>query len=82
MIMTEYIDDELPLPKFAEVFGDGTNLVNKKIKRPDLSDGGGEETTGYFKLLHDSIECKYVGSNCCHSLCGILPFDPILLFVI
>lgn len=48
-IMSEYVDDELPLPKFSEVFGEG-NMSSKKLRRMDMSDGlgsNGEETTGY-----------------------------------
>ncbi len=43
--MTEYVDDDLPLPKFAEVFGDGLPTT-KKAKGTDSGDGGGEETYG------------------------------------
>lgn len=40
---TEYVDDELPLPPFADLFGEGIN--KKKPKR--LRDGqSSDESTG------------------------------------
>ena len=48
--MNEYADDELPLPSFAEIFGDGalSNPLKKKKKHPTSGklDPSGEETTG------------------------------------
>jgi hypothetical protein len=46
--MSEYVDDEFPLPRFSEIFGDGTSIQAKKYKKNDVSDaGGGEESTGF-----------------------------------
>lgn len=49
--MVDYMDDELPLPSFVSVFGDGYSAFNKRRKRLSLMgkyDGitSGEETTG------------------------------------
>jgi hypothetical protein len=46
--MTEYVDDELPLPPFAEIFGEGS-MSNKKKSKKMLGargDPNGDETTG------------------------------------
>jgi hypothetical protein len=32
-IMTEYVDDELPLPPFAELFGEGPAPIRRKSKK-------------------------------------------------
>ncbi|KAJ1394051.1 hypothetical protein B484DRAFT_408003, partial [Ochromonadaceae sp. CCMP2298] len=43
--MTEYVDDELPLPPFAEIFGEGLAAFKRRAKR--LREGpNGDETTG------------------------------------
>ena len=52
--MTEFVDDELPLPPFAEMFGEGS-MSNKKKKQKlagSRSDGlTGEESTGYVTFF-------------------------------
>eukprot|EP01038_Epipyxis_sp_PR26KG_P004877 gene4877-6833_t len=42
--MSEYVDDELPLPSFNEIFGDGNS--NKKRKKGGVQEVSGEESTG------------------------------------
>ena len=45
IIMTEYVDDELPLPPFADMFGEG--IVSNKRKAKKLRDNpSGDETSG------------------------------------
>lgn len=44
-IMTEYVDDELPLPPFAELFGEGL-LPNKKKLKKFRENPQADETTG------------------------------------
>ncbi len=48
--MTEYVDDELPLPPFAEIFGEGSMSNKKKSKKfvGARGDPNGDETTGYL----------------------------------
>lgn len=31
--MTEYVDDELPLPPFIELFGEGPSAIRRKLKK-------------------------------------------------
>lgn len=48
--MTEFVDDELPLPPFAEMFGEGPMSNKKKKQKMGGSRGDGltgEESTGY-----------------------------------
>ena len=43
--MTEYVDDELPLPPFADMFGEG--LVSNKKKAKKLRESAqADETSG------------------------------------
>jgi len=44
-IMTEYVDDELPLPPFAELFGEGM-LPNKRKLKKFRENPQADETTG------------------------------------
>jgi hypothetical protein len=46
--MTEYVDDELPLPPFAEIFGEGSMSNKKKSKKllGARGDPNADETTG------------------------------------
>lgn len=47
--MTEYVDDELPLPSFAEIFGEGLMSSKKRNKKLTGARGeglNGDETTG------------------------------------
>jgi len=39
--MTEYVDDELPLPPFAEIFGEGLTATNKRQRSKKLRESGG-----------------------------------------
>jgi hypothetical protein len=50
-MMNDFAEDELPLPSFVEIFGDGVLIGPKKKKKHILSGGKldglcGEETTG------------------------------------
>jgi hypothetical protein len=51
----EYADDELPLPSFVEVFGDGLTLLGSRKKKKSMGSSSsagkmdgltGEESTG------------------------------------
>jgi hypothetical protein len=47
MKMTEYVDDELPLPPFSDIFGEGITSNKKKLKKRDsLSGDVNQETSG------------------------------------